>query len=1599
MVTLTVSMAFVAALTSVVRAYPQPGNPADGRAYAFILGVSAFPESWGGPVPACVNDAVTIAKLLAQQDYYREDRDGHPKRIKLVTLGCARDDKQIPGVERLYDSDIKGGDTGIGDALADLANEAGAKDLVMCYVTTHGTVYPEKTGKLRLLLPDYDEKTEHTYVEFDKLIDVLHRSKAQVVYVINACESGGGSLVGAGERYLGSLFEAAGAARFVLTACQENEKSRINGPRTYFGEALEKALTNPQGKAVLFANLAFDVKATVQAETHSQQTPLKKEWTFGDTREAVVSRPKAVGPVVNWLEALKQAGPGEILPNLDREDALRVLATYVAALGDKGSDALAADEVTVIRAVKLTPLDAEALRAWEDDRFGPALAGTDPKSRREKWIGVIKAYAGEQHQATTAEAYYRALADAGLPPVIAGTAKPLDLSAAKDPVPVPYGTSPPATPQDPQADSGTAPADKPPADGVRAWQVGRLAVVTTAADPRLQCEPLARAARVATARLELIPYQAGLTREEVGAITRDSTRKQGETTVALDAPISRVRVTVASGNLVSSPRTLVVRCPANLTVTEPAGDTVTDKTVTLKGQVWCSGGSPKVEVTGQAVTLGEADKDGVRIWTCANVALKEGPNLFNIKALDGTNATIGEIALKVTYTPYTIVSSDVPESAEVGWRIASGAAPDSQPTVPVEAYDKNKNFVFLKGTGKVDRAAHVITVEDRKLAVIRHATTVAIGGDGVLQRSDLDAEPVAVPLQKVARLKPEMVKRTDLGWELAPGTWRIAPKKGQAYEEILEPIVVVGGAGAGNNEVEVPRDAAIAVNTARFKGCSLTIAIAPGPDVLKGTPGFILRGPLPGGAELKPSLGQVDNLTAGDYDLVVDDSAIDKYHVDANSAKLRPAALNPVTYRLHVVHTKSNTARAVTIPFRLKVPPCKLPIPITVASRLQVVGDGEIALEPGQTEVDLPAKNTAGDVRILATDSNLEYFRGTLVARGETREVAGRALSGSFNLGGPLDKLTDIRLAAVSVPGPDRLDEVPRDRWTKMPVGTYNLTAKLKLPGLASAIPLSCSVPVPEGGAKRETGDLLAGLADPLRDALKKAQHDVAVTVMHKRNVVGKSAAQAAPDPDATVVLERPSLTTDGADQILKSLGAKSEVLDLLPYSPPQAKADGGTFRFSGLREGTYAVKVTSKRGVTAYDLKTLTVPAPADAATITEEFRLAALPFTLTTPDKWAASVGGKARPMPNGNEVPLFSETDAGTLELKRDGIDVWQGRLEPNGTIAGNFVHGDFELTGAVAGLSGKLTPVAGAVPYLDTDKGAAYPGSGEQSFQEGPKSIKWADLPVGKYRLTIAGFTPVDVTIPLDKTLAAKTLEPDKVTLNVSFTEPVTGDAVQSCLISDPDSPYYVLHTEKPKKSDLKATNWSLPLPPGGYTIRLVWRDRDGTRWQLKRSVRLPADAALVLGKEGSERMQVTVALTVKRRFLQTAPNKNGDMVTKTVSNFLTGGAAHVVKLLPAAGGEPIEMKWNVKAAAYTGRLAPGDYTVVLDTKVLDTDGTETQAKITCTSAVGGLKATMPKDGCRWRVETSCLVAAEKHEEKLDIGELQEETEPPEETKTP
>jgi len=217
-----------------------------GRGFAVLIGVDDFSRAAGfDDLPACVNDALGIAAALATQALYTAP----PGETRVHVFLAPRSGE--PGVRPAEVLNAKvhvGFDDGSAPVLAALSEVAEkatrADDLVLVYLATHGLLAEAEPGQqLRFLLPGYQPDTPSTFLTFDQLAGSLQGVKAQVVFLLNACDAGGGT-GSASEAYLERPLSQRHGYRCVIPSCARDEQSWI-GPgkaQSLFGECVIEAL-------------------------------------------------------------------------------------------------------------------------------------------------------------------------------------------------------------------------------------------------------------------------------------------------------------------------------------------------------------------------------------------------------------------------------------------------------------------------------------------------------------------------------------------------------------------------------------------------------------------------------------------------------------------------------------------------------------------------------------------------------------------------------------------------------------------------------------------------------------------------------------------------------------------------------------------------------------------------------------------------------------------------------------------------------------------------------------------------------------------------------------------------------------------------------------------------------------------------------------------------------------------------------------------------------------------------------------------------------------------------------------------------------------
>jgi len=217
-----------------------------GRAFAILVGVDDFSQTEGlNDLPACVNDALGITAALATQALYTAPEGEARVHVFLAPRSGELGVRPAEVLNARVHVGFEEGSASVLAALSEVAQQATrAEDLVLVYVATHGAFVEAESGQqLRFLLPDYRPDRSNTFVTFDQLANGIRGVKAQVVFLLNACQAGGDT-GGASEGYFERLLRESDGYRCVIPSCARDEQSWIGPGRaqSLFGECVIEAL-------------------------------------------------------------------------------------------------------------------------------------------------------------------------------------------------------------------------------------------------------------------------------------------------------------------------------------------------------------------------------------------------------------------------------------------------------------------------------------------------------------------------------------------------------------------------------------------------------------------------------------------------------------------------------------------------------------------------------------------------------------------------------------------------------------------------------------------------------------------------------------------------------------------------------------------------------------------------------------------------------------------------------------------------------------------------------------------------------------------------------------------------------------------------------------------------------------------------------------------------------------------------------------------------------------------------------------------------------------------------------------------------------------
>ena len=221
---------------------PEAGaGAAERRTYAILIGNDDYSKvKWPGgtidSLPTCVNDVLTLERTLAADRAYQQGRIH--RFVRLSEESNVYDD---PAAMRQWGSPPEGVTAKPDWAKADVTKQlqmvsrvARKTDTVLVFFSGHGVMY---NGQLYFIIPGSDFTDEGrrrvTCLTFFDVVQALVACPAPVVFLFDACESGGQTRSQVTREYLETVFEASknDGSRWVSPSCKGDESSTwLTGP-------------------------------------------------------------------------------------------------------------------------------------------------------------------------------------------------------------------------------------------------------------------------------------------------------------------------------------------------------------------------------------------------------------------------------------------------------------------------------------------------------------------------------------------------------------------------------------------------------------------------------------------------------------------------------------------------------------------------------------------------------------------------------------------------------------------------------------------------------------------------------------------------------------------------------------------------------------------------------------------------------------------------------------------------------------------------------------------------------------------------------------------------------------------------------------------------------------------------------------------------------------------------------------------------------------------------------------------------------------------------------------------------------------------------
>ncbi|MBV9404632.1 MAG: caspase family protein [Acidobacteriaceae bacterium] len=232
-----------------------------GQKWALVVGISHFQPDIGAESLNCpAQDASEFAALL------RDPNIGRFPAKQVFEL--VDDHATTPAIKARLNT---------------IATKAKSEDIVLIYVSTHGSSRSDDIRQVSYIYT-YDTDVSSRDQIFGTALPMVEVSEIvstrclaqRTVLIFDTCHSGaGGSAETLSNADVNRLRE--GAGRFILTSCQENQRSYEDSRHGYFTASLIERLRGRQGcirLSELFAQVQEDVSERVRNELHKPQQPI-----------------------------------------------------------------------------------------------------------------------------------------------------------------------------------------------------------------------------------------------------------------------------------------------------------------------------------------------------------------------------------------------------------------------------------------------------------------------------------------------------------------------------------------------------------------------------------------------------------------------------------------------------------------------------------------------------------------------------------------------------------------------------------------------------------------------------------------------------------------------------------------------------------------------------------------------------------------------------------------------------------------------------------------------------------------------------------------------------------------------------------------------------------------------------------------------------------------------------------------------------------------------------------------------------------------------------------------------------------------------------